>query len=311
MRGLVFDIKRDSSEDGPGIRTTIFLKGCPLKCHWCHNPEGISRTPSLSFRADKCAPARCGAPCVKACDAGALQLAAGRVHVRHADCSRCDHCFPLCEPGALEPVGRSMTVDDVFHRVAIDQPFFQATGGGVTLSGGEPTQQMAFASALLQRFRQAGIHTAIETCGLFSFPAFSAHLLPYLDLIYFDFKLLDDNASRRYTGAPSRPILDNFEQLLKVANIPVVPRIPLVPGITATEENLSAIAAYLRGQGIRHCALLSYNPLWQDKLKRVGRGSPYRHAAFMSSAEEAHCVAQMRNPAADPESEALAGSGAA
>lgn len=295
MQGLIFDIKRDSSEDGPGIRTTVFLKGCPLKCQWCHNPEGISRKPELSFRAEKCAMPDCGAPCVNACAQGALQLASGKVRARHDACSRCEQCFPLCETKALEPVGQWMHVDDVFHRVIIDQPFYRATGGGVTLSGGEPTQQTAFASALLQRLKQAGVHTAIETCGLFSFPSFAAQLLPYLDLVYFDFKLMDDEASRHYTGAPSQSILDNFEQLLGASRIPVIPRVPLVPGITATEENLSAIAAYLRGHGIRHCALLPYNPMWQDKPKRLGKSSPYSHAAFMSSAEEQFCVSRFHN----------------
>lgn len=296
MPGLVFDIKRDSSEDGPGIRTTVFLKGCPLKCQWCHNPEGISRKPSLSFRAEKCAPGGCGAACVKACPEGAMQYADGTVSARHDHCSRCEKCFPLCETKALEPVGRWMTVEEVFQRVVIDRPFFQSSGGGVTLSGGEPTQQMRFASKLLQRLKQAGIHTAIETCGLFAFPAFARELLPYLDLIYFDFKLMDDAASRHYTGAPSGPMLENFELLLRAAQIPVVPRIPLIPGITATPENLAAIAAYLRNQGVSQCALLPYNPLWQDKLKRVGADSPYRNAAFMSEAEELACVSLFRKP---------------
>lgn len=296
MSGLVFDIKRDSSEDGPGIRTTVFLKGCPLKCQWCHNPEGISRQPSLSFRAEKCAPANCGAPCVKACPEGALLKAGRAVIARHDACSRCEKCFPLCEAKALEPVGQRMTVEEVFQRVIIDRPFFKSSGGGVTLSGGEPTQQMKFASALLQRLKQAGIHTAIETCGLFAFPAFVRELLPYLDLIYFDFKLMDDAASRHYTGAPSAPMLENFELLLKTAKIPVVPRIPLIPGITATPENLAAIAAYLRERGVSQCALLPYNPLWQDKLKRVGADSPYRNAVFMGEAEEQACVRQFHKP---------------
>ncbi len=296
MQGLVFDIKRDSSEDGPGIRTTVFLKGCPLKCQWCHNPESISRKPSLSFRAEKCAPSECGTPCVKACHEGALSHVGRTVAAVHEACTRCDKCFSLCETGALEPVGNWMSVEEVFQRVAIDRPFFRATGGGVTLSGGEPTQQMKFASALLQKLKQAGIHTAIETCGLFAFPAFVRELLPHLDLIYFDLKLMDDAASRHYTGAPSKPILENFELLLRTAKIPVVPRIPLIPGITATPENLSAIAAYMRQQGVGQCALLPYNPLWQDKIKRVGVDSPYRHANFMSEAEEQACVSLFRKP---------------
>ncbi|MDX8405948.1 MAG: radical SAM protein [Mariprofundus sp.] len=236
---LVFDIKRDASEDGPGIRTTVFLKGCPLSCVWCHNPEGRAITPE--------------------------QDSSGRL------------------------IGTPMTVDELLYCLLQDKLFFLSSGGGVTLSGGEPTMQMDFSARLLQRLKGEGIHTAIETCGFFHYQSFKEKLLPWLDLIYFDLKLIDDDASRLYCGRSNRRILRNFARLLADSDIPVIPRIPLIPGITSTEKNLRGIAALLKQHGITECALMPYNPLWQDKLPK--ESSPaYKHTGYMSAGEQAACV---------------------
>ncbi len=239
-KALIFDIKRDSSEDGPGIRTTIFFKGCPLRCVWCQNPEGIDRNPGHSV------------------------------------------------DGA--PVGYWITEDELLYRVAIDKPFYASSGGGVTLSGGEPTLQMDFIHGLLQRLRQEGINTALETCGFFNFRIFEQKVLPFVDVVYFDLKLFDDDISRRYTGQSNRPVLNNFSRLLEVSKAPVIPRIPLIPDITATPENLHSLAGFLHRHKAAVCTLLPYNPLWLDKIKSLGLTPSYHRRHFMAHNEQESCV---------------------
>jgi pyruvate formate lyase activating enzyme len=197
-------------------------------------------------------------------------------------------------------VGYRITLDDLYYRVMVDRPFYRATGGGVTLSGGEATAQMPFAHAFVKRLKQAGVHTALETSGMFSYRAFRELLLPYLDLIYFDIKLIDTAESRRYCGVSNRPILDNFVRLLADAGVPVIPRVPLIPGITATRANLQGIGRFLRAHGVRKVSLLPYNPLWQDKLARLGVPQRYTGRSFMTPAELARCTGELVSaPAAD------------
>ncbi|MFQ5587023.1 MAG: glycyl-radical enzyme activating protein [Thermodesulfobacteriota bacterium] len=289
QKALIFDIKRDCSEDGPGIRTTVFFKGCPLSCVWCHNPEGQEKKPELSFRAEACRPSECGAPCVEVCETGCLNLNS-TLRVDHSACTRCDRCFDLCPTSALEPAGYRITVQELLYRVVIDRPFYRSTGGGVTLSGGEATMQMEFIHSFLWGLKQEGIHTALETCGFFDMETFRDKVLPFLDLIYYDLKLIDDEASRRHTGRSNRLILENFITLIREANIPIVPRIPLVPDITATRDNLTGLAHFLRRHGVDTCSLMPYNPLWHDKAKRLGLTPGYQHTSFMNMESESECA---------------------
>ena len=245
QQALIFDIKRGSSEDGPGIRSTVFFKGCPLSCVWCQNPEGIKRQPET--------------------DSG------GR------------------------PVGYWMTLDELLYRVKQDLPFFNSSGGGVTLSGGEPTQQMAFIHHFLRALKQLKIHTAIETCGLFNYANFSEQLLPWLDLIYFDLKLIDDFQSRCHTGQSNQIILENFSRLMADAKVPVVPRIPLIPAITDSAQNLSGLADFLRGLGVDDCTLLPYNPMWQEKMQHLGQTSLYSCNTFLSQEEQQASINHFSN----------------
>lgn len=240
-KALIFDIKRGASEDGPGLRSTVFFQGCPLVCHWCHNPEGMQRRPCLDTEG--------------------------------------------------KPVGEGISVDELLYRLRQDIPFYRSSGGGVTLSGGEPTMQMEFAGALLKAIKAEGIHTAIETCGFFSYRRFSEQLLPWLDLIYFDLKLMNDADSRRYTGQSNRLILDNFVRLAQQSAVPVIPRVPLIPGITTTAENLRSIAEFLDAHGISAATLLPYNPLWRDKTAKLGRVPLYQRSEFMTPEEMQACVA--------------------
>ncbi|WP_292992708.1 radical SAM protein [Nitrosomonas sp.] len=239
-KGLIFDIKRDCSEDGPGIRTTVFFKGCPLSCIWCQNPEGKAVKPETDIHGKQ--------------------------------------------------IGTWYTVDELMYRLLQDKPFFISSGGGVTLSGGEATLQMDFASKLLQALKREGIHTAIETSGFFDYQRFKDEMLPWLDLIYYDIKLMDEAASQQYCGQSNLRILDNFSRLLADARIPVIPRIPLIPGITATKENLQGIAAFLDKHGVKSCALMPYNPLWSDKLQKLGLPIRYQHKGFMTPAEQKTCI---------------------
>ena len=284
-KAFIFDIKRDSSEDGPGIRTTVFFKGCPLSCPWCQNPEGVAKGPGLSFRPELCKAPACGMACIKVCPTGALGFAGDAVRLDRSVCALCGRCAKVCREHALESVGQWLSVDELYSRVSIDKPFFRATGGGVTASGGECTLQIEFLHAFFSKLKAEGIQTAIETNGMFNFERFKRLLLPWLDLIYFDLKLIDDEASRRHTRLSNRPILENLKRLVKTAQIPVVVRIPLIPGITDTAENLEGIARFLRGLGIDSAELLPYNPLWLDKLERFGIAAKYRHRHFMSQAE--------------------------
>ncbi len=235
-RALIFDIKRDSSEDGPGIRSTVFFKGCPLSCVWCQNPEGVERKPETDLQGKQ--------------------------------------------------IGEWVDLDELLYRVRQDKPFYQSSGGGVTLSGGEPTLQMDFNHHFLKALKAEGIHTAIETCGLFNYSRFEEQLLPWLDLIYFDLKLIDNFQSRRYTGCSNRGIMNNFTRLFGSTDVPVIPRIPLIPGITDSEHNLRGLADYLRKNDVDNCSLMPYNPMWQDKLKLMGKTSSYNRNTFLSLEEQ-------------------------
>lgn len=289
-RALIFDLKRDCSEDGPGIRTTVFFKGCPLSCSWCQNPEGRSKCAELSFDPGSCHPAQCGTPCIEVCPENCLLFEQGRLVIDRDTCTACNRCSEVCPTGALEASGYWIDLDELLYRLLIDKPFYRSSGGGVTLSGGEVTQQMAFAHRLLKALKAEGIDTAIETCGFFNYRRFRERMLPWLDLIYFDLKLIDAAESREYTGQSNGLILDNFVRLKREAQVPVVPRVPLIPGITTSERNLGGIADFLQQNGVDTATLLPYNPLWQDKATRLGKPQEYDNHHFMSPHELQHCV---------------------
>lgn len=292
-KGLIFDIKRDCSEDGPGIRTTVFFKGCPLSCVWCHNPEGISTQPALSFSSERCNPVECGGyACLAVCplNVPSFDFENQKVCIDHDACARCEKCFEVCTPRALEPVGNWWSVEELIKKVLIDKPFFDSTGGGVTLSGGEPTMQMEFLHRFLVALKKERINTGLETSGMFPLKQFQTDILPYLDFIYFDLKLIDPEESRQYTGISNDKILRNFVILKNEAPIPLIPRIPLIPGITATENNLYGISQFLQKSGVMECALMPYNPLWQDKAVHCGIDIRYSNPEFMSQRQEEDCI---------------------
>jgi len=303
-KGLIYDIKRDCSEDGPGIRTVIFFKGCPLSCIWCHNPEGISPRASVSYAEDRCNPGECGGfPCVDACETKALTIDydTEKIKVDRDACTRCDNCFQVCKPKALESVGNWWGVDDLVKRVLIDRNYFRSTGGGVTLSGGEPTLQMEFLHRLLIKLKKEGINIGLETCGMFNLEQFKRAVLPYLDFIYFDLKLIDSEESRKYTGCSNEIIIKNFLFLYHDSGLPIIPRIPLIPDITTTDENLRGIRRFLEQHGVKGCSLMPYNPIWHGKAIKNGLDIKYSRTGFMSKAEVDRCVQYLSQTGKDSE----------
>lgn len=279
---LILDIKGNSLDDGPGIRSVIFFKGCPLSCIWCHNPESKKATPEISFDANECV--ACDT-CIKGCPQGALS----RKNPFFIDRDRCDLCYICadnCPSGALSRVGKKMSIDEIVNKIKKDKPFFKTSGGGVTLSGGEPTLFMDFLSGLVQELKADQIHTLVETCGLFNLEAFAQKILPYIDIIYYDIKLIDPKLHKRHCGVSNEAILENFVRLNKMsANgaFKILPRTPLIPDITATKENLNGIASFLKKQGIQNTHLLSYNPLWFDKNNKIGAACPMKKDADKST----------------------------
>lgn len=242
VKGLVTDIKHFAVHDGRGIRTTVFLKGCPLSCRWCHNPEGIGAEPQLGYYAESCV--GCGM-CAKVCPVGAHTIADGiHVYDRKA-CILCGACTEVCSVNALHLYGKTMTVDAVLDIAEEDRIFYEQSGGGMTLSGGEPTLQFAFAKALLQEAKQRGLHTAFDTCGMAATERYEA-LLPYVDQFLFDVKHIDGEAHKRGTGVDNALILKNL-QYLSDHGASIEIRIPLIPGYNDGDDVLDAIGQLLSG----------------------------------------------------------------
>lgn len=294
---LLFELKGNSLDDGPGIRTVVFFKGCPLDCVWCHNPESKRTGPELSYDPKRCI--GCG-HCMEVCPEGAIAKE-NRFSIDRARCTLCMTCIDGCPSGALRRVGFSMEVSEVLRTVMRDKPFFDNSGGGVTLSGGEPAMHMEYAAEIAAGLKAQGIHVLLETCGLYGHDRFSTLLLPHLDAVYFDIKLIREQDHVEHCGASNRIILENFRRLAAHAlasGITLLPRTPLVPGITDTNANLEGLAAFIRECGIRKAELLPYNPLWPEKLwslgYEAGEGPLQRVRSFMHRDHVEHCRAVYR-----------------
>jgi pyruvate formate lyase activating enzyme len=265
--GTVFDIRRYSIHDGPGIRATVFLKGCGLSCLWCHNPESQAAGPDLILRENRCI--KCGA-CVLACPNGAIAWTVDGPVTDRAKCRGAGTCATVCFAEARSLAGRTMTVEQVMEVVERDRPFYEESGGGLTLSGGEPLLQPVFSAALLRAAKAAGIHTALDTCGHASWRTLD-RLRHDVDLFLYDLKLMDEERHRLFTGAPNRRILANLRALAERGHR-IVLRVPVVPGINDDPENLDAVRRF--AAGLPHLAgldLLPYHRIGVDKYARVGR----------------------------------------
>ena len=263
---LVVRIKRHSREDGPGIRSVVFLKGCPMRCVFCHNPEGLDPGRQLAFSKARCI--GCGR-CVTTCQREAIDMASSGRVVR-PDCDLCGDCAKACPSSALEMVGTFMEVEQIAEVALRDAAYYQISGGGVTLSGGECAMWPEFCGRLLKILKNHGIHTLVETSGYFDLQRFRDHMLPWLDTVYFDIKIMDDESHRRHTSRSNMVIMENFRSLLHEEGVDVHPRIPLIPGITDTRENLEAIVEFLVDCGATDITLLPYNPLGAFNRERLG-----------------------------------------
>jgi pyruvate formate lyase activating enzyme len=265
---LIADIKRHSLEDGPGIRSVVFFKGCPLRCGFCHNPEMQRVEAEIVFRPDRCI--ACG-ECVRVCAAHAASLTdAGRID--RTCCDGCGKCAVVCPGSALAQVGQPYPVDELVEILLRDEAYYRRSGGGVTFSGGECTLFPEYLVALSTALEPHGIHIVVETAGDFDEAWFVRDLLPLVDLVYFDVKLADADLHRSHCGHDNRRILANLAALLSVAPERVEVRIPLVPGITATDENLVALARQLRGGVPRAYAAADAQPLHDRGRGRRGGG---------------------------------------
>ena len=289
IKGWVFDIQRYSINDGPGIRTTVFLKGCPLGCLWCDNPESQFKMPELLYLPSLCINCH---RCVAACPNGATTVGPDeRIRINRDLCQVCGKCVEVCPTGARVIVGELMTVEDVYQVVSKDTLFYRNSGGGVTASGGEPTHQPEFLKALLTRCQEAGLHTVLDTCGLVDWKTLE-EILEYVDLVLFDLKHMDSEVHRKLTDVGNEIILKNLESMAKFSS--VVVRIPLIPGYTDSKENIEASGQFLSRIGISRVDVVPYHQLGMGKYERLGKKYALSGVEAMSDERTEICMQMLQ-----------------
>jgi len=266
--GIIFDIKKYAIHDGPGIRTTIFLKGCPLQCFWCHNPEGINSYPELIYQENRCLE-DC-LDCINVCPNKALTQQNGSIFIDRKKCALSGKCADICPTEALRIIGRKISVLELVQEIEKDRIFFEQSNGGVTFSGGEPLMQPEFLFALLEECKKRNIHTVVDTCGYTPFINFT-QIKDKVDLFLYDLKIMDEKKHRDITGVSNQLILDNLKklsELKKKINI----RIPLIANLNDTEKNTLQAAEFLKSLGnIKDISLLPYHKIGIGKYKNLER----------------------------------------
>jgi pyruvate formate lyase activating enzyme len=293
VTGRILHLQRLSTEDGPGIRTTVFFKGCPLRCTWCHNPESLSIKPQMQWFAIRCL--GCDT-CLSVCPNQCLTRTDLGLNIDRARCEGCGQCAEACPAGAIELLGKTVSVDEMLAELLKDRAFYDKSGGGVTLSGGEPTFQADFVEELLRGLKAEGIATALDTCGLCSSDTLD-RLLVFTDLVLYDLKLFDAGLHRQFTGSSNRQILANLLHLRDVRHsqsrsFHLWIRTPLILGTTATIENLTALGQVLNDEldgSVERWELCAFNNLCRDQYIRLGLEWAYARTPLMTAAELADC----------------------
>jgi len=272
-KSLIFDLKRYAIHDGPGIRVNVFFKGCSLRCLWCHNPEGVSKDPELMVMPNRCA--HCG-DCVRACSYQALSQAEnGGIVADRSKCTLCGDCVKACQREAIQIVGREVSVEEMVKEIEKDRIFFEQSGGGVTLTGGEPLFQPEFAEALIDSLHMKGIQVALDTSGYAPAETF-LRLTKKSDLVLFDLKMMDGDEHKKYTGASNEIILKNLKALDDLG-IPVWVRVPLIPGVNDDGKNLEKLADFLLElQSVKMINILPYHRGGVEKFRRLGRDKDFK-----------------------------------
>jgi pyruvate formate lyase activating enzyme len=285
-KALILHLQRFSTEDGPGICTTVFFKGCPLNCLWCHNPESISIKPQIQWLENRCLGC---STCIKTCTQGCLTKTDQGIVIDRGLCNGCGDCAEACPANAMELLGKTVNLEQLINELIKDRAFFEKSGGGVTLSGGEPIMQPDFAAALLRQIKEKEINTAIDTCGLCSTDSLDK-VLPYTDIILFDLKEIEAEKHRAFTGQPNGRIFDNLlyirdyirnmapEKLLWI-------RTPLIPAATATPDNIAGLGTFIAknlADVVQRWELCAFNNLCRDKYRRLGIAWEYASTPLMT-----------------------------
>lgn len=277
IKGRVLNIQRYSLHDGSGIRTLVFLKGCPLHCLWCSNPESQLHSPQLGFIASRCVGAGgvCGGACLSVCPVAALRLDSEDTPIIDRQvCDACGLCVKACPEDALEVVGRDMTVDEVIVEVEKDRPFYRRSGGGVTIGGGEPLTQYRFTAALLEAAHGVYLHTALETSGFAAWEHFEP-VLKHVDLLQIDLKHMDPVRHRELTGQSNELIIENLRRVLSVKSPQdVIVRFPVIPGCNDSAENIRDMADFVMGLGYKQIELIPYHRMGISKYAQYGMAYP-------------------------------------
>lgn len=300
---LVLDIQRMSTEDGPGLRTTVFLKGCSLSCAWCHNPESISPYREIQWLETKCI--GCGS-CIKECRNDALRFTEKGLKIDRDKCRRCLACARACPAGAMEIKGEEWEVERLAGEVTKDRTFFEKSGGGVTVSGGEALCQYRFVSVFFNRLKELKIHTALDTCGMCGGSSLS-EVLPFTDLVLFDIKLMDPVLHEKYTGAPNKVILKNLlmiaDRIRETGKPELWIRTPVIPGATAVDSNIASIGGYIAGNlkdVVTRWDLCAFNNLCADKYRRLDRKWDFSGTKLLKKDEMKHFAEIAKSSGADP-----------
>jgi pyruvate formate lyase activating enzyme len=304
-RGRILHLQRLSTEDGPGIRTTVFFKGCSLRCAWCHNPESLIPQTQLEWHQERCLDCR---TCVASCPYGYLEMSAAGLRIDRQHCPGCGLCAEACPANALEALGKEVSAEEVLKELLKDRAFYEKSGGGVTLSGGEPSLQPDFAEALLRDLKDQGISTALDTCGLCSQRALE-RLLPHTDLVLYDLKLLDPDRHRQLTGQPNQQILENLlfvQDYIQGQSRPIDLwiRTPLIPGATDAVENLQAIGSFIARHingSVSRWELCAFNNLCRDKYRRLEMEWAYAQTPLLALEELERCEQTARASGVSPE----------